>query len=36
MAATGPFVVDVVIDPTQLAPIGGRIESLISQGATNY
>ena len=36
MAATGPFVVDVVIDPTRLAPIGGRIESLISQGATNY
>jgi acetolactate synthase-1/2/3 large subunit len=36
MAAAGPFVVDVVIDPTRLAPIGGRIESLISQGATNY
>ncbi|MBW4597957.1 MAG: ScyA-related TPP-binding enzyme [Brasilonema angustatum HA4187-MV1] len=36
MAATGPFVVDVVIDPTRLAPIRGRIESLISQGATNY
>jgi acetolactate synthase I/II/III large subunit len=35
MAATVPFVVDVVIDPTQLAPIGGRIHSLISQGATN-
>jgi acetolactate synthase-1/2/3 large subunit len=36
MAATDPFVVDVVIDPTRFAPIGGRIESLISQGATNY
>lgn len=36
MAATGPFVVDVVIDPTRHAPIGGRIHSLIKQGATNY
>ncbi|MUG96059.1 ScyA-related TPP-binding enzyme [Scytonema sp. UIC 10036] len=35
MTATGPFVVDVVIDPTRPALIGGRIESLISQGATN-
>jgi acetolactate synthase-1/2/3 large subunit len=35
MAATGPFVVDVVIDPTRPAPIGSRIQNLISQGATN-
>jgi len=35
MVSTGPFVVDVVIDPSRLAPIGGRIESLISQGAKN-
>ena len=28
-----PFVVDVVIDANQPAPIGGRIKSLISQGA---
>ena len=35
MKSTGPVVVDVIIDPTQLAPIGGRIQSLISQGATN-
>jgi len=36
MAATGPFVVDVVIDPTQPVMMRSRIESLISQGATNY
>lgn len=35
MAATGPFVVDVVIDPIQLAPIGSRIQSLISQEIQN-
>ena len=28
-----PFVVDVLIDPTQPAPIGGRVQSLIAQGA---
>ncbi len=33
LAATVPFVVDVLIDPTQVAPIGSRIQSLISQGA---
>lgn len=33
VASTTPFVVDVIIDPTQMAPIGGRIQSLISQGA---
>lgn len=36
MVSPTPFVVDVVIAPTQLVPIKGRIESLISQGATNY
>jgi acetolactate synthase-1/2/3 large subunit len=33
MAATVPLVVDVVIDPEPIAPIGGRVESLSSQGA---
>ncbi|NET06045.1 MAG: thiamine pyrophosphate-binding protein [Merismopedia sp. SIO2A8] len=32
MAATNPFVVDVLIDPDQPAPIGNRIQSLIAQG----
>ncbi|MBE8996894.1 thiamine pyrophosphate-binding protein [Nostoc sp. LEGE 12447] len=36
IAATGPFVVDVIIDPTQIAPAHNRNQSLISQGATNY
>lgn len=34
MVSTVPFVVDVVIDPSQPAPVGSRIQSLISQGAT--
>lgn len=34
MAATVPFVVDVIIDAGDAAPIGGRIKSLIAQGAT--
>ncbi|MBW4450873.1 MAG: ScyA-related TPP-binding enzyme [Spirirestis rafaelensis WJT71-NPBG6] len=34
MTSPVPFVVDVVIDPTRLAPIGARIEALISQVAT--
>jgi acetolactate synthase I/II/III large subunit len=34
MAATVPFVVDVVIEAKQPAPIGGRVQSLSSQGAT--
>jgi acetolactate synthase-1/2/3 large subunit len=34
LASPTPFVVDVVINPDQPAPIGGRIKSLISQGAT--
>lgn len=33
MASSIPFVVDVIIEPNQPAPIGGRIKSLISQGA---
>jgi acetolactate synthase-1/2/3 large subunit len=33
LAATVPFVVDINLDPTQPAPIGGRIRSLIQQGA---
>ena len=36
MAFPGPFIVDVVIDPTRSAPSGRRINSLILQGATNY
>ncbi|MBE8985892.1 ScyA-related TPP-binding enzyme [Nostoc sp. LEGE 12450] len=36
IAATGPFVVDVIIDHTQIAPAQSRNQSLISQGATNY
>ncbi|MEH2301273.1 MAG: ScyA-related TPP-binding enzyme [Nostoc sp.] len=36
MASTCPYVVDVVIDPTRLAPIESHIHNLISQGATNY
>lgn len=34
MASSVPFIVDVVIDPTQPAPIGGRVKSLMKQGAT--
>ncbi|WP_373525988.1 thiamine pyrophosphate-dependent enzyme [Nostoc sp.] len=33
LASTTPFVVDINLDPTQPAPIGGRIRSLIQQGA---
>jgi acetolactate synthase I/II/III large subunit len=36
MAATTPFVVDVVIDPTRRPPSESRNRSLISQGTTNY
>ncbi len=36
IAATGPFVVDVLIDPSQTPRSEGRYQSLISQGATNY
>ncbi len=33
MAATLPFVVDVIIDPTCPSPIAGRVKSLMKQGA---
>ena len=33
MSSPLPFVVDIKIDPTQRAPIGGRISSLKAQGA---
>jgi acetolactate synthase I/II/III large subunit len=33
LASPVPFVIDAVIDANQPAPIGGRIKSLISQGA---
>ena len=36
MASPNPFVVDVLIEPNRLAPIGSRLDSLISQGATNF
>lgn len=36
IAANGPFVIDVIIDPTQIAPTQSRNLSLILQGATNY
>lgn len=36
IASPSPFVVDVVIDPTRLAPSMSRIQSLIEQGATQY
>ncbi len=36
MVAIAPFVIDVVIDPTQPAPIESRIQNLITQTSTNY
>lgn len=33
MEASGPFVIDVVVDPSELAPSGRRNESLRQQGA---
>jgi acetolactate synthase I/II/III large subunit len=33
LAAPGPFVVDVIVDPEERAPIGRRIANLIAQGA---
>ncbi|MEH2400300.1 ScyA-related TPP-binding enzyme [Nostoc sp.] len=36
MGAINPFVVDVVIDSTQFAPIESRILNLIAQSETNY
>lgn len=35
IASPVPFVVDVIIDPTEPAPLESRIGSLISQGLTN-
>ncbi|MEH2022911.1 ScyA-related TPP-binding enzyme [Nostoc sp.] len=36
LSSNDPFVVDVIIDSTQTAPIGNRIHNLISQVTTNY
>ena len=36
MGAINPFVVDVIIDSTQFAPIESRILNLIAQSETNY
>ncbi len=36
MAAIAPFVIDVIIDPTEPAPIESRIQNLIAQSVTNY
>ncbi|MBD2441566.1 thiamine pyrophosphate-dependent enzyme [Nostoc sp. FACHB-110] len=36
LSASGPFVVDVIIDPTEIPPTQTRNQSLILQGATNY
>lgn len=36
MKSTGPFVLNVVIDPSVTAPIGARIKSLTSQGSARY
>ncbi|MBD2532761.1 thiamine pyrophosphate-binding protein [Nostoc flagelliforme FACHB-838] len=36
MVAIAPFVIDVVIDATQPAPIESRIRNLITQSETNY
>jgi acetolactate synthase I/II/III large subunit len=35
LVSPSPFVVDVMIDPTRPLPIGSRVKSLMSQGATN-
>jgi acetolactate synthase I/II/III large subunit len=35
IASPVPFIVDVVIDPNEVVPIKGRIDSLVSQGAIN-
>jgi acetolactate synthase-1/2/3 large subunit len=35
IAARGPFVVDVVIDPSELAPSRGRNSSLVKQGVSS-
>jgi acetolactate synthase I/II/III large subunit len=33
LRSTVPFVIDVVIDPDQAAPISSRVQSLLEQGA---
>jgi acetolactate synthase-1/2/3 large subunit len=33
MKSNVPFVLDILIDPLQLAPISGRVKSLLTQGA---
>jgi acetolactate synthase-1/2/3 large subunit len=33
LVSSKPIVIDVVIDPTPIAPIGGRVKSLSAQGA---
>ena len=32
IAAPGPYVIDVIIDPSRIAPSGGRNKSLAAQG----
>ena len=32
MQITGPFVVDVIIDPSVVPPMGRRVQNLIDQG----
>jgi acetolactate synthase-1/2/3 large subunit len=32
LASLGPFVIDVIIDPTEIAPAGQRNKSLAAQG----
>lgn len=36
MQATGPFVIDVTIDPTETSPLLARFESLIKQGGSKH
>ncbi|MEI9937564.1 MAG: thiamine pyrophosphate-binding protein [Pseudomonadota bacterium] len=35
LASLGPFVIDVIIDPTEIAPAGQRNQSLSKQGLSN-
>jgi len=34
LASLGPFVIDVIIDPSEIAPAGQRNQSLVAQGLT--
>ncbi len=36
MAAEGPFVIDITIDPTEASPLLARFESLIKQGGSKH